>query len=190
MVHTTLPPLWCWCPALNTTFSGFIVGAGKTDIFLVPAHIVQYGVFDPSPCNWWDAKCWCGCCSVENMINKWVDYWWNGWKGRKGYMEGKANRTQHTVGECRCVTLWCVKILKAIITLVPLALSPEQCSRASLQRRSEAQPDKPRSPFCPHEALLSFNLHFPLLCPAFCNWFSCSSCKSSLLTAEMQGVTW
>lgn len=68
-------------------------------------------------------------------------------------------------------------------------ITSQQSSPAFLLHSSEAQPDQTRFPVCPHEGLLSFNLHFPLLCPPLRNWFSCSlSCKGVLFTAEMQGV--
>lgn len=44
-----------------------------------------------------------------------------------------------------------------------------------------------RTPFCPHEGLLSFNLHFPLLCPPLRNWFPCSSsCKGGLVCSQLR----
>lgn len=59
----------------------------------------------------------------------------------------EQNAVDVTPGECRCVTLWCVKILPAVISVVPFILSPH---RRALE------------PFCSIALRHSWTSHAPL----------------------------
>lgn len=57
----------------NTTSTELLAGkrrSRKRHFFQFSTDTLQYDVWDLSPCNRWDPKCWCWCCSVGSKINK------------------------------------------------------------------------------------------------------------------------
>lgn len=72
--------------------------------------------------------------------------------------------------------LWCVKILRAIISGVPFYfITSRQSSPAFSAAQAPRHSRTSHAPFCPHKGLLSFNLHFfPFyVLPCVIGFFAC-----------------
>lgn len=91
---------------------------------------------------------------IKGLMQSWM-------KGtRKGMKERMVKCSWHAPGECKCVILWCVKMLQAVESVAFFVLSLS-CRAFWLLCSTAVRPSRTsHAPSCLHGELLSINLHF------------------------------
>lgn len=91
---------------------------------------------------------------------------------RKKWKEDRAKCSWHKPSECRCVRMWCVKMLQAVVSVVPFVLSPHsRAFQLFLQHGCDAELGQPQSFFAHTRGFYRSICIFLFYVLPLCNWF-------------------